>query len=337
MFFKMLSAALVLAGAFCEFGLFLNLILDTHLIQIITYHLLSISCWISAFIIKVRKDEKKEPDVPRILYCLIVSAFFPVIGPVFSAVFLMSFMVFGKKMREGVYEDFDEYLFDFSVQEQSELNQRQMIRKAREELGFEPLTDIMMGSETKLKIKAVDKLSKDVRIENVRLLQHATKDEAHEVRLYASSALLKMEASIGEKISFASAASAKLHTASSFADLGNLYKSYAESGFLESTLAAHYLRMAAQAYRKSLDKKTDQPETVANYAVCLMETGEVERAMKILDRMTQLWPDNQRLLFLSAQARFKTGRTGQIPELLSRINRKSVPEPWAPVLEYWTS
>lgn len=334
---RALIVLLVIAGVYLEGLIFIYLLNGSSLKKITVCHSLAMAFGAIAFILKLRTDEKKGPDASRVLYCLVVSTFFPLIGTLFSIVFLASFILFGQRMKEGVYEDFDEYLFDFSIKDKNTLNQGQMNQKARDELGFEPLTDIMMGSETKLKIKAVDKLTKNVRIENVRLLQKATKDAAHEVRLYASSALLKMEASIGEKINFAMSASNKLQTAESYADLGNLYKAYAESGFLEATLASHYLQLATDAYRISLDKRTNQPEIVANFAICLMQTGNDERAMKILNKMTDLWPDNQKLIFLSAKARFQSYHTAQVAGVLSKINIQAIPEAWIPTVKYWTT
>jgi len=279
---------------------------------------------------------KKDTWQPALVYGYLIAAFFPAVGS------LMAFLFWGWLWRigsrqEGLYEQYEAYLFRNEQSGENIAEMMNALRRIRIEIGFEPLADILIGSDVRMKQKAIKKLSQRTSRESVELLRQATQDPSPDVRLIAASALLQMEHRVNDKIRQALEHAGQEGSAASHAELGDLYRMYAETGLVDETLAKYYLSLGLSAYEKSLDLDTQQPRVVADYVRSLVRLEHYGRARKVIDRFISLWPLDQELVSLKGEVYFNLKLYRELEEFFggARIaghgERKAAFDFWAGV------
>lgn len=326
----------LLAGFIFEAGLVWAWFIDAHFLSGLFFHLASSLCFFAAIRQWQRQVSRQDKRIAVVMFVWILAAFFPGIGLIAAAIFYLPIQLGGKKLNIGLYDDYEEYITDKkekSVRWKSLLGTQQQIRR---EVGFLPIADIMAGHDVKLKVKAIAKLSKNISRENVHILKRALADPLAEVRMYAASALIKMDQEINDQINLAKQWTQKRGSARDFAQLGNLYQVYTASGLVDETLSKYYLKLTAEAYRQSLDQDTQQSQIVVDYARCLLELKDNERAKLTLSRAYKIWPQDPNIVFLRNETLFRLGEMDQVKEGFESLNVSQLDESQRKVIEFWT-
>ncbi|HNV86970.1 MAG TPA: HEAT repeat domain-containing protein [Candidatus Omnitrophota bacterium] len=260
---------------------------------------------------------KRDTWQPALIFGGLIAAFFPVAGSLLALIFWGWLWRVGSG-QEGLYEQYEAYLFRNERDGENITEMMNALRRIRGEIGFEPLADILIGSDVRMKQKAIKKLSQRTSRESVELLRQATQDPSPDVRLVAAGALLQVEHRVNEKIRQALEHAGQEGGAAAYAELGDLYRMYAETGLVDETLAKYYLTLGLDAYEKSLDLDTQQPRVVADYVRSLTRLEQYDRAKKIIDRFIPLWPQDQELISLKGEVYFSLKLYRELEEFLKR-------------------
>lgn len=300
-------------------------------------HVMAVGILWACYSLRLSFERHPGDLMPDFFYGLILITFFPVIGLPAALLFFLAVRGFGFTMKSGIFEDYEKYILEKSVVDLTSQSITNLLRYIREEVSFEPLTDIMMGRQIRMKTKAIAKLAQTFSRPHVRLLRAATRDTAPEIRLHAANALLKMENQMHEKIQKALKTAKRLGSPRAHADLGDLCRIYSEIGILNQELSRYYLQMSVEAYRSSLDLETDQPEVIVHYARCLLELGQFERAGVLLERAAEIWPQDAEIVFLRNRAYFHLGKFEGIPDFFRVLDAKELEGREKEVCAFWTN
>lgn len=291
----------------------------------------------SAFLKRTRGKEKKEKADAVYCYAILIFTFFPVLG-IFAGAFVIFFVKgYGGKFRQGLYDAYEEYLDTGKVRIMGMEVFSSLMRKVRNEVSFESYVDAMRGTDTAIKGKVIDKLSRFSTKDSVKLLKQALLDDSPEVRFYAAGALLKIEGELNKKITYVSKKVKQRGTARDFAFLGDLYRAYVDIGLVEKDLENYYLSASSGAYRKSLDMDTNQPDVIKNYSLSLVSLGQYEKAKTLLDSAIRIWPRDNEILFLRSRVYYELGRLDEALAALNTMDIDKVSEEKKEVLELWKS
>lgn len=305
------------------------------LFLLLGFHLVAVAFLCAGFLFARHIRNTSDKDRSIQVFSIMVIAFFPMIG--IFGVFLLWFAVYvlGHRFHQGVYEEYEKYILERSADSYEAKFRGDITRRFREEVSFRPFADIMSGREIMTKAKVIKKLARSFSRESVLLLKTALKDESADVRLYAATALLKMEEDLNEKIQRVVNTVKREGTAQSYSDLGDLYRSYAGSGLLEPNLARYYLKLGGDAYRGSLDIDTGQPVLLGHYVKCLIELGEYDKAKVMMDRAVTLWPGHTDLNFLRNEIYFNLGRFEELNASFQKMEPQDLDEKRKEVFELW--
>jgi tetratricopeptide (TPR) repeat protein len=302
------------------------------------YHLLAVLCLAAAYVryISDRKTSQ-QGEKGRHGFALLVTAFFPGIGLIASILFY-----YATRNRSKASEESEEDLFeDLSADPlrtavEGEESLPNLLRRVRSEMNFQPMIDIIRGHEAKAKAKAIFLLSRSVSAENVTLLKEALKDTNPEIRLYAASALLKIESGLNVKIQKARELTEQRGYYNDFTELGDVYAAYARIGITDEALSSFYLELASAAYRSALDIFTEQPEVAARYAQCLISLKQYDKALGFIDHAARTWPSHAGIIFLRNETYFDLGQYKDIGKTFSQIADQPLNEVQQRIVEFWT-
>ena len=252
-------------------------------------------------------------------------------------VILLFFMLLRMRgrFRAGICEDYESYVGERESRFSEVEGQDHALRKLREEISFEPLADIMRGEDLAIKARAIERLSRSVTIDHVRLLRLAVKDEAPEIRMIAAGALMKLEAGMEEKIRALTRTAKSQGSAAVFADLGDLYRTYVESGLAETRLRQHYLEKSAEAYEQALFASPDRREIVIRYCRALLKIGKFDEARAAIDDAVSLWAEDTELLFIRNEIYFNLGRYSDLKDHFARMPLIDMDLERRRVVDFW--
>ena len=277
-----------------------------------------------------------DPRRPIIFFALLTVIFFPLLG--IPAAILIFFGARNSNQQQDIeLESQGSHLDKQALRELRMDTYLGLMRHLREETTFEPLIDIMTGHETPLKIKAIRKLTQQFTPEHLALLKAATRDASAEIRLYAATALLKMEDGIVARISNAEKMTQRTKQALDYSTLGDLLCLYSESGLLEPSMARPALNRAAEAYANSLDLETRQAEIMLNYARVLIRLGDFHKARTVLDGAVKMWPGRAEAILLRASVYFELGHYLDVTAQLQAVGAAPLQVSDKEVVSFWTS
>jgi len=328
---KIFFSGLICLGAFFPCWFFLHKIILAFL-----FHLTGIALMTVAIYLRQREMPRVDPWYPVLIHSVIIVFFFPGFGFAMVFVLLSVLLAFGNGLRKGIYDDFEESLQEKQTKGVFANSWTGMLRRVRQDIGFEPIVDILRGTDIELKSMAIQKLAQKATPEAIHLLQAATQDESPEVRLYAASAMLKLETELNEKIRLATKRVSQEGTSKAYAALGDLYLRYAESGLVEASLAHHYLKRASEAYKESIDQETGDPDVVVAYVRCLLNLGQESKVKNFLDHVVKIWPDHKGLNLIRAKVYFNVGEMEKVSTIVGDLTKQkklSIEE--LEVIDYW--
>lgn len=184
--------------------------------------------------------------------------------------------------EKGIVEDhmqFTDYAIEESQSPYSGGNPQVFLQDA---LSVEPIMDILAGNDEDLKRGAVDLLGRIATPEAIHLLRECLTNPSADCRFYAHTTLARLDETHARKIKEAQelVASRKGGEAEDLRHLGNVYRDYGESGLIEDETRDHYLKLARDAFSKSLAKNPqDQgiPAILGELNVAVEDYGEAER------------------------------------------------------------
>ncbi|MDD4899774.1 MAG: tetratricopeptide repeat protein [Candidatus Omnitrophica bacterium] len=281
--------------------------------------------------------EKKGQLNAVYFFSLILVLFFPGLGLIAAVFLIIAARWFSGRLKTGLYDSYEKYITQKSYDSVFTQRPDNVLNKMRNEIGFEPFIDIMRGEELKIKLRVIEKLSREPKNENVKLLKEAFYDPAADVRLYAAAALLKMDSQVNSEIELMLKKTKSRGQAADFRQLGALYQKYVDSGLIEKSLTEYYLSLASQAYRTSLDIDTNQPDCLLDYVRCLFRLNQHNEAKSALDHAVAAWPDNPQMIFLRNEFCFITGDFANIGASFSGISPEGLSRDKREVWEFWTN
>lgn len=206
--------------------------------------------------------------------------FLPAIGLAGSSLTFFWVKVFLKE--KGIVEDHME-LTDYSIEEiQSPGSGANPHVFLQDELSVEPIMDLLAGNDEGLKRGAVDLLGRIATPEAVVLLRECLTNPSADCRFYSHTTLARLDETHSRRIREAQAlvSSGEGDEAEDLKHLGNVYRGYAESGLIEDETRDHFLKLARDAFSKSLAKNPQDQEISAilgELSVAVGEYGEAER------------------------------------------------------------
>jgi len=281
------------------------------------------------------KVPRRSPWQSTLFFGGTIFAFFPGLGWLMAIVFYVAVLIFERSFKANLYDEYQQYMEEKREDSSAIRKEAHSLREIRREIGFEPFVDIISGSNVQLKARVIGKLARKATLENIQLLKIATTDPSADVRLYAASALIKIENELNRQIQRALKYVKQEGSQRAYFDLAQLYWSYARSGLLDPTLSRYYLDLCAQAYQQSLDIDTNQPRTIANYITCLLALQQPERAMRMIESVSALWPENIELAFLKSEVYFQLGRMSEISPTFDKIDVNHLSMNERDVFQFW--
>lgn len=333
-----LTVVAISAGAVLEGVLFVFFFEGQSVSKMITIHAAAVLLMWCGFYFQNGRRDQRHGFRPVHFFILSFMLFFPAAGLFLGGILYLLAVEMSRFLKSRIYDQYEEYLH-----EKSELGAFARassslalgLRQMRESVGFEPYADIMKGALVKSKLRAIDKLRKQLNKNSVGLLKQAIRDQSPEIRLYAANALLSLDREISEKIQLAREAAEHQGSASAYARLADLYRTYVKTGLAESSLCSKYLQQSVEAYQKSLDIETDQTLTIVSYGRSLVDLGEYEKAKILADRAMRLWPDHSEIVFLCNEIYFHLGLFSQIPVHFQRLNPEVLDKESKEVVLFW--
>jgi hypothetical protein len=279
----------------------------------------------------------RDKNLPMVFFGLLLFTFFPGVGLLGMAI-LFGYLRFFRSLKgKGLFEEYEKYISDQKDGSSRVENALNVLRQFRFEVGFEPFVDILLGDKVTFKASVIRKLSEQITPGNIQLLQMALKDPNAEIRLYAAGAIMKIETRLNEQIRKATERIKVTGTFREYAELGDLYRFYAVLSRSGGVLSEYYIRQSAQAYQKSLDINTNQPQTISYYCRTLIELGDLEKARNLIDRAARIWPENSDIVFLCSEVYFQQGDFEQMVKRFSKMSLLGLDEAKKRVVDFWFS
>lgn len=302
----------------------------------ILFHFAASILFVFAYILSIPR--RSNYYRPVLFYGLLLILTLPGFGVIAAIMLFALTFVVGTFAKSGVYEEYEKSLIEPDMEAVDVKMETQALRRVRHEVEFESFADVIKGGDVYKKSKVLEKLTKRISSDSIVLLQEATADASAEVRLYAATALLKVEDVINGMIRDAVAKTRQRGLSVDFMLLGDLYKLYSKVGLLEKKVALKFLSLSCDAYRSSLDIDTSQPEVMLHYLQSLIVLGQCEKAQSFLQGIVKIYPNDSRFWFLYASVYYYLNDINQMLEVLSHIkDTDSLTEHEREVVEFWTS
>lgn len=155
-----------------------------------------------------------------------------------------------------------------------------------DELSTEPIADIVCCQDPQLKRGAIKLLRDRGGPEAVQLIQRFMHDTDSEVRLYAHTALVRMQEQMSKRLEAAEREAEPGGPEELFA-LARTYREYAESGLPEDILGKFYMNQACTALQRVHDQSPEDMGLVLQLGEAFLDTARYAEAVDPLERAAQ--------------------------------------------------
>lgn len=167
----------------------------------------------------------------------------------------------------------------------------------REELNVAPINDILRGKDENMKRGAITYLGRRATPEAVQTLTRCLSDASPDVRLFAHSALSKMDLAYNRQIHDAKKLVAKEgEKVLPHKLLGLAYKNYAECGLLDAGTINHYMNLATASIEQAYLLAGNEPEILLLLGKLHTATAHYDAAEKYYTQGCQTVPQPQDFL-----------------------------------------
>jgi len=268
------------------------------------------------------------------LHAILLTAFFPYIGVLMAIIFLTITSSHPKtapelfEEYEKLFQDRDNFLIDID-------SPTNVLQQVRSEVDFEPFIDIIKGDDSALKKKVIDKLARNVSVQNIKWLRELIDDPSTDVRLCATGSLLKMEGKIHDEIQTAYKNVKEKGDSQQSLYLADLYQMYVNSGLVTGKARQFYLDRACTQYKNALNYTTDKLPVMTRYIRTLLMMNREKEAEKILLEAVKNWPSNKEILLLEAETFFKNKNYHALKKELAHIKNDNLNMDEKEVIEFW--
>ena len=211
---------------------------------------------------------------------------------------------FGIRSRfRGVHRDYQEEiaLLDSPDSILKEGLDRLLFR-LRGKMDLQPLSELLDGSDFRLKRLVVERLGERPSPDSVRLLRKALHDSHPDIRFYAAGALSRMEGRVADEIREAELQSAKEESsATAQTYLGNRYYEYVYLGLLDPATRLYYLDRAIEAFRRAVQVDPAREDILLRLSRALVDRKSWPEALEILNRVLDRNPECAEALLYRAE------------------------------------
>lgn len=267
----------------------------------------------------------------------ILSFIFPCIGFIASCCL---FAAISKHLwkRSDAYDDYEKYItYDYNP-EKKHVDEEKIVEAVSTELTVQPLVDIMMEDDVKLRRGAVNVMKRLPKKDAVALLKKSLSDKSVEIRFYAAVALSEIEGEINANIEMAKE-EIKRHpeAINAHITLANSYSEYFECGILDDVTARFYLDLAIEEYYHICEMGGGNINILNSIGNLESERGDFNKAIKKFEEVCKIDPDNIYANVGVIELLYETGRVEEAVKRAKKIIKK-MPEtkgPMREIIEYW--
>ena len=267
----------------------------------------------------------------------LVCAFFPGIG-IISICLLFAAIATRAWQRTDVYDEYERYIsFDYTPEERR-MDEEEVIETVSEEVAVQPLVDVMLQDDTRLRRGAVNVMRRLPKKDAVRLLKQALMDKSVEIRFYAAVGLSEIEGEITGNIEVAiKQLERNPNRIDVHVTLANSYVDYFESGILDDVTAAYYRDKALSEYYLACELGGGRVEIFNSIAKLETEKKDYDKALKYFNVSRKLDPGDAVANLGVLRILYDTGRMSEAAELAGEIRGNiDVEDPsMRSIVEFW--
>ena len=288
-------------------------------------HGAAVVCWTVAVALDDAAGKGKDPMRPVVFGGLVCAAVFPFVGALLA---LAMVAAHASVERVAMYEDETPEPAEVASSSHSRAEYRALVR---ETIDFESYVDILAGVDRALKIKVISRLAGLKDPISVRVLRTALHDADPEVRLYASSAMFKLEISYHQDLSRALKSRRRRGLLDDRLRYADACRAYADAGLVDADASMHHRTVALEEYLAVCKDEPGHKEAAVAAVMLLIEMGRFAHAAGLLPSVS-----GDPAVFHAAKARlaFEQGKTDETVMHLSAIPGATSYVP-ADVKEFW--
>lgn len=207
----------------------------------------------------------------------------------------------------------------------------------REEMDIESFRDIFRTNDPGLEENAIQKLSKILTHESVSILQEVVQHACSDTKVLAATALIEMEDKLVEKIeSLRGQLAEDSRDTKLMLELARIYDVYCYLGVLDNAIEDYYRGLAIEQYRTFLIYDPRHPEATLEYGRTLLNAGDLEKALRVLNSAVRLDPVKPNPYIWLAEAHYKSGDYLAVTDICKKINSfQNLPENFKPITSWW--
>ncbi len=217
--------------------------------------------------------------------------------------------------KRGVFDEFKDYVKMNAARFHGEAATGEAILAA--DRSTQPLVDIIADADPPALRAAIERLSLHNDPHTIQTLRGFLSSEEDAVRLQASASLSRIEARLNDAVFHAKERADLDPTATRRIELAESYRRLCQSGLLDDMTRRHYLQRACEQYEAVLETNGQYLEAVTGYAQILIERGNEDRAVEVLEPAVEQRPDDAPLRRLLCHAYFGLGRYREIRDTLT--------------------
>ena len=249
--------------------------------------------------------------------------FFPGIGlPILALAGMVSF---GPRLfRQDILTQIKEYVTYRKPDLEDIKSIDDVVSFIQTEIAIEPLVDIMNSDDPDLRRGAVEALSKIKSPPAIRLLKQARADSNLDVRIYANTALSRLDSEKAEALEAAE------HKAAQQSDdpeaqiqFAREALDYAYSGLLEPETIPVYVNMAEAPVKRAYSLRPDHAETLELYGRVHLYQGRPEEAAAMFRQAMKMSGDSHAAELGLAESLFDMGRWDDLVTHCRALSQKT--------------
>lgn len=209
---------------------------------------------------------------------------------------------------------------------------------ARDELDIDAFQDIFQGSDRQMEESAINKISRSLTKNAVRLLKDVIQTSTSDTRVMAASALIEMEGRVVKKIEALRERLADKPThMETVLELARTYDLYCYLDVLEPALESYYQELTIQQYEYLLRFHPEHPEANLEYGRILLNSGDNQKAIAVLTRIRNMAPDDINSRIWLAEAHYNGGDLANVRRICRELmDFESIPERIKDVVTLWS-
>jgi len=208
----------------------------------------------------------------------------------------------------------------------------------RDELDIDAFRDIFLGNDKQLEESAINKISRSLTKNAVRLLKEVIQTTTSDTRVMAASALIEMEGRVIKKIeSLRDHLQEKPTDMETVLELARTYDLYCYLDVLEPALERYYHNLAIQQYEYFLKFQSEHQEANLEYGRILLNSGDNRKAIAVLNHIRSMAPDDINSRIWLAEAHYNEADFHNVRHICRELTHfETIPERIKDVVTLWS-